>query len=48
MKIKRVDAVESKADNKLMEQVVNVVNMKGVDAAKADMKLKEQGASELN
>ena len=47
MKIKRVDATDSK-DNKLMEQVVNVVNMKGVDAAKADMKLKEQGAQELN
>ena len=43
MKIKKTDAADTTNDKRLME-VVNVVNQTGGDAARADMKLKEQGA----
>ena len=43
MKIKKTDTADAGNDKRLME-VVNVVNKTGGEAARADMKLKEQGA----
>ena len=43
MKIKRTDGADAGNDKRLME-VVNAVNKTGGEAARADIKNKEQGA----